>query len=84
MSNGCNFSFNSFFFFSLIALPINKDLLQAGTDEICSQLTVISSDCFNTLTVHLVICIRLCEVQTSVTLLVDEKVREVYLGRSKL
>ena len=53
--------------------------MEAGADEVGHQRAVVSANRLDSLAVHLVVHIWLGEVQTSITLLVDQQVWEINL-----
>ena len=59
--------------------PVNEQHLETGVDEVSHQRGVVSPDCLDTFTVHLVVFHGVGPVQTSVTLFVDQQVREIHL-----
>ena len=59
--------------------PVDKDLLQNGIHNAPHKRAVVSPHSLNPLAVHLVVDVGFGEVETRVTLLVDQKVGEVHL-----
>lgn len=60
-------------------VPVDEDFLQAGVDQIGHQGAVVPTHGLNPLAVHFIMDVSFGEIQTSVPLLVDEKVREIHL-----
>ena len=60
-------------------LPVNEDQLEASVDEIGHQGTVVSPYGLDAFTVHLVVNLGSREIETSVSLLVDQQVWIVHL-----
>ncbi len=57
--------------------------MKAAVDQVGYKRTVVTTDCLNALAVHLVVFIGFCEVETGITLLIDQQVGEVDLkGRN--
>jgi len=60
-------------------IPVDENHLKTGVYEVCHQRAVVPSNRFNALAVHLVMNLRLREVQPSVTFLVDKQIRKINL-----
>jgi len=60
-------------------ITVNKDLLQATVDQVSHKRAIVAAYCLNAFTIHLVMYVRPCEVQSGITLLVDEKVWKIDL-----
>lgn len=60
--------------------PVNEDFLQTSVDKVGHQRAVVSTDCLDAFTVHLVVCVCACgEIQTCIALLINEQVWVIHL-----
>ncbi len=60
-------------------LPVDEYLMETRMDEVCHEHAVVTAFCFNSFTIHLVVGVRLGKQESSISLLVDEQVREINL-----
>ena len=58
---------------------MDEDQLETSVDEIGHQGTVVSSDCLDAFTVHLIVDLWSREIETGVSLLIDQQVGVVHL-----
>ncbi len=59
--------------------------MKAAIDQVGHERTVVTTDSLDALAVHLVVFIGFCEVETGITLLIDQQVGEVDLrGKTRL
>lgn len=65
-----------------IWISVNQDLLQATVDEISDERAVVPTDRLNPFAVHLVMHFWTSEVQTRISLLVDEQVWKINLTKT--
>lgn len=68
---------------SMRASPVNEDALETSVHEIGHEGTVVSSDRFDTLAVHLVVLVRFCKIEACIPLFVYKQVGEVNLEANK-